>query len=103
MHAINSHFVPLGHPKWRYKVQNCRLELARDLASVGDPLLYSLRGCISDPEYHDISSTANPVDKVSKLLKAICACRDDQVFTKFCNTLRKIKFYVWAERLEKFL
>ena len=96
-------FVPLGHPKWKYKVQNCQLELAGDLASVADPLLYSLRGCISDPEYHDISSTTNPVDKVSKLLEAICALGDDRVFTIFCNTLRKINFYVWAERLEKFL
>ena len=79
-----------------------RLELTTDLATVADSLLYALRSSISDSEYHDISGTGNPVKKMDKLLEAICARHDDQVFATFCTALKKVKFYVWAKHLEKF-
>lgn len=83
-------------------MQSNQLELTTDLATVADPLLLAMRSSISDSEYHDISGANNSAKKIEKLLEAICARQDDRVFAKFCTALHKVRFYTWANRLEKF-
>lgn len=84
-------------------MHNCQLELSADLASIADYILHSLRVCISDSEYYEIIGYDNSIKKMNRLVEAICVRKDDQVFKKFCEAVKKLKFNVWAERLESFL
>ena len=79
-------------------------QLAVTLASAVDKLLFILHKYISTTEYHKIFSTHNnPIIRMRLLLDAICAHNDTEMYARFCDAVKIIKFDELSRELRSFL
>lgn len=90
--------------KWvDYLKMNC-LDIATDLASVADPLLMMFRGSFSDFEYHEIhDDTNNRISKVEKIIDRICVRKQPELYKKFCDAVKKLKFDALYQKLMSYM